>query len=424
VEPAVKESDRLPAQNPFSSASADGAVFPEEDMEHDRPVAATLSAQDAGAQRWDVIVVGAGPAGSTVARTLAARGLAVLLLDRAEFPRAKVCGCCLNGAALGALHSCGLGELPRRLGAVPLREFVFTVAARREPALRLQLPGGFALSRAVFDAALVRAAIAAGAHFRPRAAAALDPTAGDTRAVRFTDGDAEFVARASIVVAADGLGGRFLRDEPGFEPRVAPAARVGVGAVAPDGPEYYRSGVIYMACAPGGYVGVVRLERGRLDIAAAVDPALVRRAGGPATAVAGILRAAGLPWSDRFDELRWQGTALLTRRRRRLAGRRVFVVGDAAGYVEPFTGEGMAWALESGVAVASLLERAVRNWSPELSGKWAARYRALLASRQRWCRAVAAVLRRPRLTRLACAVVGSFPQLAAPYLTKISRTVA
>lgn len=437
-------------------------------------MSATLSARDAAARRWDVIVVGAGPAGSITARTLAARGLAVLLLDRAAFPRTKVCGCCLNGAALGVLQRCGLGDLPLRLGAVALHEFVLALGnsarraaasshlppadaapiaeargniaspdstprsyyprypaaapirgpTRRRASLRLSLPGGFALSRAAFDAALVRAAIAAGAHFRPRAAAALDPAGGETRAVRFTDGGAEFVGRAAVVVAADGLAGRFLRGEPGFEPEVEPAARVGVGAVAPDGPPWYRSGVIYMACAAGGYAGVVRLEHGRLDIAAAVERTLVQRAGGPAHAVEGILRAAGLPWSDRFDELRWQGTALLTRRRKRLAGRRVFVVGDAAGYVEPFTGEGIAWALESGVALAPLVERALSDWSPALACEWADRYRLLLASRQRWCRTVAAVLRSPRWTRLVCVALRLLPQLASPYLMKLSRTGA
>ena len=54
---------------------------------------------------WDAVVVGAGPAGSMAALGLARAGAAVLLVDRATFPRPKVCGCCLNGAALAALRS-------------------------------------------------------------------------------------------------------------------------------------------------------------------------------------------------------------------------------------------------------------------------------------------------------------------------------
>jgi len=389
-------------------------------------LAATLSVREAAARRWDVIVVGAGPAGSTAARALAVRGLAVLLLDRAAFPRTKVCGCCVNGAGLGALQRCGLGGLPQQLGAIPLREFVLAVGvpglavAARGSTLRLPLPGGFALSRAAFDTALVRAAIAAGAHFRPGVRAALVPAAGPARTVHCTEDEEEFIAGAACIVAADGLGGRFLRHEPEFEPRIAPTSRVGLGVVAPFGPEDYLPGVIYMACTAGGYAGVVRIEHGRLNIAAAVDPARIRQAGGAGHAVAGILSAAGLPGFTELDRLRWQGTGLLTRRCSRLAGQRLFVVGDAAGYIEPFTGEGIAWALESGLAVAPLVERAVADWSPGLAGEWTARYRSLLGSRQRWCRGITAVLRKPRLTRLACAALGLLPQLATPYLRRLN----
>lgn len=71
-------------------------------------------------ETWDAVVVGAGPAGSVTARELARRGRRVLLVDKATFPRAKVCGCCLNRASLAALDAVGLGDLPARLGAVPL----------------------------------------------------------------------------------------------------------------------------------------------------------------------------------------------------------------------------------------------------------------------------------------------------------------
>ena len=68
-------------------------------------------------EHWDAFVAGAGPAGTTVARLLAARGLSVLLVDRATFPRDKVCGCCLNGVAVDALERTGLGGLLGDLGA-------------------------------------------------------------------------------------------------------------------------------------------------------------------------------------------------------------------------------------------------------------------------------------------------------------------
>ena len=73
----------------------------------------TLSPEAAARRLWDVAVVGAGPAGSLAARELARRGAAVLLIDRARFPRYKVCGGCLNPRAIRQLEKAGLGNLTR-----------------------------------------------------------------------------------------------------------------------------------------------------------------------------------------------------------------------------------------------------------------------------------------------------------------------
>src|SRR5204862_4738326 len=128
----------------------------------------TLSLQAAATRRWDVAVVGAGPAGALAAYEMATRGYSVLLIDKAAFPRGKVCGSCLNGQALAALHGAGLGTLTQSLGAVPLHRF--WLASRGQRAV-LQLPSGVAISRDSLDAALVLAAIHAGANFLPEALA-------------------------------------------------------------------------------------------------------------------------------------------------------------------------------------------------------------------------------------------------------------
>src|SRR5262249_29622163 len=135
-------------------------------------VAPTLAPGDAAQRLWDVIVVGAGPAGALAARELARRGLAVLLVDQASFPRGKGCGCCLSLRTLSRLASVGLGDLPVRLGAVPLHEFCVAAAGRRAV---VPLPGGAALSREALDAALVEAAAAAGASFLPETLATCGP---------------------------------------------------------------------------------------------------------------------------------------------------------------------------------------------------------------------------------------------------------
>ena len=99
-------------------------------------------------------------------------------------------------------------------------------------------------------------------------------------------------------------------------------------------------------------------------------------------------------------ELPWRGTPALTRQAKKVAGERWFAVGDAAGYVEPFTGEGMAWAIASAAALAPTAIRAIDHWEMPLVREWERVYHRLLHKRQRVCRIVARVLRSPTLTAL------------------------
>src|SRR5262249_27978082 len=73
------------------------------------------------------------------------------------------------------------------------------------------------------------------------------------------------------------------------------ASRIGAGVVSPTAPEFYTPGAIFMACGRGGYLGQVRLEDGRLDLAAAFEPEALRQAGGPGPAAAHLLDEAGWP---------------------------------------------------------------------------------------------------------------------------------
>jgi flavin-dependent dehydrogenase len=373
-------------------------------------VAPTIGLAEAAGRLWDVVVVGAGPAGALAARESARGGLSALLVDKAEFPRWKVCGSCLNLRTLSTLAAVGLGELPRQLGAVPLATFRLAAGGRQAV---VPLPGGVALSRTAFDAGLVRSAVAAGAAFLPGTHAALGPPGGQARSVRLRHAGAEAEVRARIVLAADGLGGRLLAGTT-VRADVVAASRLGCGVIADAVPADYGPGTIFMACGAGGYVGLVRLEDGRLDIAAALDPGLVKRAGGLGRAAAATLAEAGFPPVPGLTELAWRGTPLLTRRLTRPAAERALALGDAAGYVEPFTGEGIAWALASGAAVAPLARRACRRWEPALAARWCLLYRQTVARRQRVCRVVAAVLRHPGLMRWLVALLGRAPRLAAP----------
>lgn len=376
-------------------------------------IAPTLTLSEAAERVWDVAVIGAGPAGTVAAYQLARRGGTVLLLDKASFPRYKVCGSCLNVRALATLSAVGLGELTTRHGAKPLEEFRLAV---RGCQVSLPLPGGVALSRATLDAALVRAAVQAGAAFVPETLVALGPVTGDLRYVTLHRRDRQTEIAARVVLVANGLGSRLLTGEPDFKVRIASGSRIGAGVTAEDFPPFYHAGTIFMACSPGGYVGLVQLEDGRLDIGAALDPALVKRAGGLGRAAAKVLAEAGYPPLPGMASLAWRGTPPLTCRLNRFAAERTFVLGDAAGYVEPFTGEGIAWAAAAGAAVAPLAHRAACRWDPTLITRWAVRYRQVVVRRQRACRVVAQALRHPRLIRTAIGILSRMPILAVPLI--------
>lgn len=351
---------------------------------------------------WDIAVVGAGPAGSVAAAQLAGLGRRVLLLDKVTFPRRKVCGCCLNGLALSALAAAGLGELPNALGAIPLSRVTLGAGGRTAD---VKLPRGVALSREVFDAALIRAAGQAGAVIRTGVKVRLGE--------RTPDGWELFAAdepvRAKLVIDATGLNGQLTHTDTA----VSPASRIGAGTVV-DSPAEYRAGVIHMATGGGGYVGLVRIEDGRLDVAAAFDPAFVRECGGPGPAAERVVNQSGLPPLPALATADWKGTPPLTRTPRAVAGPRWFAVGDATGYVEPFTGEGMAWALAAAVAVTPIAHLAADGWTDLHAREWTTAHRRVVSRRQSVCRLAARVLRSPWLCRWVVRGLNVVPALAAP----------
>ena len=334
----------------------------------------TLSLPEAARTTWDAVVAGAGPAGSVTAYLLARRGCSVLLADKADFPRDKVCGSCLNAAALRTLEVVGLGHLPRALGAVRLNQMRIRAGGS---GATLPLPAGAAISRRALDAALVRAAIEAGAAFLPRTEAALVTDASTLRTTDLRSGEQSATVSARCVVAADGLGGGFLEGLESMAPNIARHAPLGVGALVEDAAECYPAGTIHMGCTQSGYAGIVRLKDGRVDVAAALDRGTAQKAGGAAAAVAAILEQSGLPRPSGLADASFRGTPYLTRTRRNVAAWGVIAIGDAAGYVEPFTGEGMAWALQQAVLAAPLAGETVLRRDPAQALRWQVRVRAI-----------------------------------------------
>ncbi len=369
---------------------------------------------------WDVLVAGAGPAGSTVARLLAGEGLSVLLVDRSSFPRNKVCGCCLNGAALNSLEGTGLGGLLPSLGASRIKEFDLIGYRRR---VELPLPGGWVLSRKTLDDALVREARLAGSRFLQETVATLGhlEETGWTVELKPRDGASRYETRARVVICADGLEGGFLRRHSEYAPAIAPASRIGVGLVADGSGADLPRGVIRMVVAPEGYVGMVKLEDGSLDVAAALDRSRPSGAS-PEVAIRHILASNGV---DSGFKLTWgvRGTPPLTRYRTAIAGPRLFLIGDSTGYVEPFTGEGIAWAMNSALLVVPFVLQSCGIWDPSLADRWVRVHRREIGRRQAACRVLRAVLSRPRVSRLLLLSLGVTSFWARPFIAGLNRPI-
>ena len=144
-----------------------------------------------------------------------------------------------------------------------------------------------AVSREAFDMALVTAAREHGVAFHPATTASLLPAASSGfRELRLRRDGRSWTVRGRFVVSATGLADS-LREDDGArssqcserDHRPAPRSLVGVGTIAPRVPEGYTLGEVFMACAGDGYVGLVALEDGRLNIAAALRPVAVRPSG-------------------------------------------------------------------------------------------------------------------------------------------------
>lgn len=387
---------------------------------------ATLTPSAAADRHWDAVVIGAGPAGSAAAIRLARAGRHVLLVDRATMPREKVCGCCLSPTALAELE--GLDALTAcAVRPVPLESVQLASGGK---AARLPLAGA-TLSREALDTTLVAQAINAGADWLPQTTITSITEAADRVLLTIrpaTAPPASLTLEAQHAVIATGLADHVRIETTGASPHrprrretrrlIAAKSRIGVGLTLPAAASDLAAGELVMAVGRDGYVGIVRLEDGRIDIAAAIEPQAVARAGRPHAAIAALL-AEGLAGAGlqldvaAVNDAHVRATPALTHRTALVAGSqgRLCRIGDAAGYVEPFTGEGMGWALVSGRLLA---EAIVGGSSPaEIAAAFARGHDAFFASHHARCRRVALAVRHPWLVGAAIRLARFAPGIAA-----------
>lgn len=318
----------------------------------------------------DVLIAGAGPAGAIAARALALSGARVLLVDRDAFPREKLCGDTLNPGAIRLLAECGLtgGALA---GGLPIAGMRVTgpgasvVARYRDPAR------GVSLRRRDLDMWLVERAIDAGVRFETglTAQSALTIEGDGSTAVRglvLRDKSGTITRMpASVTIAADGR-------------HSAVARSVGIGA-HPLSPRRWAYGAYFAADAEtagdifgemhvraGWYAGVVRAPGGLNNVCVVVDRPE------PGSQPAEVLRTflgRDAELSARFGGLEpvrpvtVLGPLAVDASSAGVPG--LFVVGDAAGFIDPMTGDGLNLAMRGALLAADEAMRVLESgdWS-------------------------------------------------------------
>ncbi len=365
---------------------------------------------------WDFIIIGAGPAGGMAAYSLSKSGLTILLVDQAEFPRRKVCGGCLSRRAVKVLERAGLSGFPEKLSAKKLHTIRFFSAGR---SVSLSIPEGAGLSRERLDAALVEEAQKRGVVFEDRTKGRLDRVENDLAYVHLTRPEGRIEARAKIVLFCSGLSGTPAGGNVSQSRKVIQDSLIGLSTVLPPSALSLEEGVVAMICSDTGYAGITRREDNHWDVAAAVQPVFLKGAGTPGRCVDNILAESGFKIPNGLHDAAWHGTPPLTQSQERVSGNRYFLLGDASGYVEPLTGEGMTWALLQGQEISELLESRRFQWDESLVFSWQNKHRLLLQRRMQSCRLISLIIRRAWARNLALNLLRAAPWLAHPLIRYI-----
>jgi flavin-dependent dehydrogenase len=357
----------------------------------------------------DAVVVGGGPAGLAFAAFAARRGLDVLVLEGRRGPLDKACGEGLLPAGVRALEPLGVLARVPPADRSTLRAIRWIDASGREARLALPPPLGVAVRRTALSAALLAAARDAGAEVRQGA-----PVVGHRRegeAIVAESPEAE--VRARVLVAADGLNSATRRREGLARPPRRPA-RYGLRrhfAVAPWSDEvevhFGEAAEAYVWPAGPARVGVAFLH----EPGASGDPRRLLEAF-PAVAarVAGAPPASAPRGAGPFDQAA----------RARVADRLV-LLGDAAGYVDAITGEGLSLAFGCAADLAALLPGAVARGATAAAlapydAAWRRRFRPYAA----WTRLLLALSRRAALRRSVLALAAAAP---APFERLVAAAV-
>lgn len=345
----------------------------------------------------DVAVVGAGPAGAATALLLARQGLHVVLLERARLPRPKACAEYVNPGAVHLLARLGVLDAVRTERPTLIEGMRVVSPDGTATDGRFPTPG-LALPRERLDAQVAAAAVRAGAALYETTR--LEQLAWDTGRLRVSAraGSTWLTIACRLLVGADGLNSRVAHRlgvaRPPRRRRIALVGHAtGVAGMT-------RMGEMHVAA--GMYVGLAAVGAGITTIALVADVEHAEPAARPETWLTRLLNRFPAVRA-RLDGAEWippvRAVGPFGRSTRRTTGDRVLLVGDAAEFFDPFTGEGVQAALRGAELAADTIRAAFARGTftrRDLAPYERARRRAFTG---KWMveRGIGAVVSRPRL---------------------------
>jgi flavin-dependent dehydrogenase len=309
--------------------------------------------------RYDMIVVGAGPAGSLFSYLTARAGFKVLLLDKSYFPRQKVCGDCLNAKCWSIWKAAGLEESFRELPHHKVTDF--KISNEDTDPVGIELPASRrderAISREVLDEWLRQQAIDAGVE----CLTSVNLRSFESRSELVTS---EGTFQGTVIVGADGRNSWIAR-AAGMDKGRRTCSRIGWQTTIPAA---LADDSVHIKFFKEGYFGLVRYSDKEANLCLLLDsnsfntPQMI---------------------ADRFFDnlppLGWKSTFPISRSDNLAGDKNVLLLGDAAKMVEPFTGEGIYMALHSAWDAANLCISHLAEQRPafKLGPLWRHRHRNL-----------------------------------------------
>jgi flavin-dependent dehydrogenase len=371
---------------------------------------------------FDAIIVGGGPAGSSIAIALARQGRPVAVVEKVAYPRRKVCGEFISAVSLGLLDHLGVGEQVRAQAGPEVRRVALFAEG---PAIHAVMPRGGAssygraLGRDVLDTLLLEAAKAAGATvYQPGQATSVNRV-GQQWEVRVEGRGTALELTAPVLIAAHGSW------EPGGLPsqlprRHRPGDFLGFKA-------HFRNAALPvdlmpLLAFPGGYGGMVWSDDGRLSLSCCIrrDALAALRARTPGLSAGEAVEAhirASVPEAatvlrDAQVDGSWLAAGPIRPGFRPAYASDIFRVGNVAGESHPVIAEGISMALQSGWLLAQELEQVDWNEAGREQAGWryGAAWRRQFAVRIAVASAVAGLASHRWSLRLMQQVVDAFPQ--------------